>query len=88
MAVSNPTHAIVISDDVAARTILPSELKTAFDLRIGKSCEWHAKDQNDCPSPMAIKRRQESKNLRLLLSVDKLNPIILVINLAVLDRKQ
>jgi hypothetical protein len=35
-AVSNPAHTIVVSDDVAARTILPSEFKTAFNLRIGK----------------------------------------------------
>jgi hypothetical protein len=64
-AVSNPAHAIVIPDDVAARAILPSEFKTAFDLRIGKNCEWHAKDQNDCPSPMAIKKAARIRRIQV-----------------------
>jgi hypothetical protein len=54
--VSNPPHSIVFPDDVAARAILPGEFKTAFGLRIGKSREWRAKDQHDCPSQMAIKK--------------------------------
>ena len=63
-AVSNPAHAIIFSDNVAARAILPSEFKAAFDLRVGKSWEWHAKDQNDCPSPMAIKETPRIKKIQ------------------------
>ena len=64
-AVSNPTHAIIFPDDVAARAILPGEFKAAFDLRIGKNCEWHAKDQNDCPSPMAIKKAARIQRIQI-----------------------
>ena len=64
-AVSNPAHSIVVADDVAARAILPGEFKAAFDLRIGKSCEWRAKDQNDGPSPMAIKKAARIQRIQV-----------------------
>ena len=55
-AVSNTAHSVELPDHVAARAMLPGEFKTAFGLRIGKSRKWRAKDQNDCPSPLAIKK--------------------------------